>query len=141
MTNNTATTIGAGANTLGVLDLQSTSLTTGNFLNIETNVLTSGRGLNLTSTSTGLTGDLASIIASGSNAAVTGNVLKVGLTGALSTGTALNVTTAGASGFALRVNDDGTYTDTTPFVIDSAGNVGIGTTSPTEKLDINGNIN
>ena len=138
LTNNTATTIGVGIDTLGVLDLQSTSLTTGNFLNIEVNALTSGKGINLTSTSTGLTGDLVNFTASGSDAAVTGNVLKIGLTGALSTGTALNVTTAGASGYGLRVNDDGTYTDSTPFVVDYAGNVGIGTTSPGAKLDIGG---
>ncbi len=136
LTNNTATTIGAGANTLGVVDLQSTSLTTGNLLNVEANALTSGNGLNLTSTSTGLTGDLADITASGSNAAATGNVLKVGLTGALATGTALNVTSAGTSGYALRVNDDGTYTDSTPFVVDYAGNVGVGLTNPTAFLDL-----
>jgi hypothetical protein len=60
LSNNTATTIGAGANTLGVIDLQSTTLTTGNFLNIELNALTTGKGLNLTSTSTTLsTGNLA----------------------------------------------------------------------------------
>ncbi|MEK7633882.1 MAG: phage integrase SAM-like domain-containing protein, partial [Patescibacteria group bacterium] len=136
LTNNTATTIGVGIDTLGVLDLQSTSLTTGNFLNIELNALTSGKGLNLTSTSTGLTGDLTNITASGSNAAVTGSVLKVGLTGASAIGTALNVTSAGASGFALRVNDDGTYTDTTPFVVDYAGNVGVGDTSPASMLTV-----
>jgi hypothetical protein len=114
------------------------SATTGTFFTINANSLTSGTGLYLTSTSTGLTGDLVKIEASGNNAAVTGNVLKVGLTGASATGTALNVTTAGSSGFALRVNDDGTYTDSTPFVVDSSGNVGIGTTSPTAKLDIAG---
>jgi hypothetical protein len=30
--------------------------------------------------------------------------------------------------------------DTTPFIIDSAGKVGIGTTNPTERLDVEGNI-
>ncbi|MDD2823562.1 MAG: MerR family DNA-binding transcriptional regulator, partial [Candidatus Daviesbacteria bacterium] len=54
LTNNTATTIGAGTNTLGVIDLQSTSLTTGNFMNMELNALSSGKGFNLTSTSTAL---------------------------------------------------------------------------------------
>ncbi len=33
------------------------------------------------------------------------------------------------TGYALRVNDDGTDTDSTPFVIDNNGNVGIGTTT------------
>ena len=31
--------------------------------------------------------------------------------------------------------------DTTPFVIDSSGNVGIGTDSPSYKLDVSGNVN
>jgi parallel beta-helix repeat protein len=42
----------------------------------------------------------------------------------------------GASGYVLRVNDDGTDTDSTPFIVDNAGNVGIGTASPGVKLDI-----
>ncbi|MBI1856885.1 hypothetical protein HYS01_01295, partial [Candidatus Saccharibacteria bacterium] len=33
------------------------------------------------------------------------------------------------TGYALRVNDDGTDTDSTPFVIDNNGNAGIGTTT------------
>ena len=37
---------------------------------------------------------------------------------------------------ALRVNDDGTFTDSTPFVVDESGNVGIGTTSPISLLDL-----
>lgn len=137
LTNNTATTLGNGANTLGILDLQSTSMTTGNFLNMELNAMTSGKGINLTSTSTAFTGDLASLTASGSNAAVTGSVLKVGLTGANATGTALNVTTGATSGFALRVNDDGTYTDTSAFVVLTDGNVGVGTAVPIGLFDVN----
>jgi hypothetical protein len=38
----------------------------------------------------------------------------------------------------MRVNDDGTYTDTTPFTIDTNGNIGIATTSASVKLDLNG---
>lgn len=53
------------------------------------------------------------------------------------TASALNVTTAG-SGFVFRANDDGTLTDATPFVIGSTGNVGIGTTTPSSSLDIQG---
>ena len=40
------------------------------------------------------------------------------------------ITQAGTAN-AFRVNDDGTFSDTTPFVIDASGNVGIGTASPT----------
>jgi hypothetical protein len=61
----------------------------------------------------------------------------------LSTGAkdALVINSAGAdANFGLRVNDDGTSSDSTPFVIDNTGNVGIGVTAPSEKLQINGNI-
>lgn len=53
------------------------------------------------------------------------------------TGAALNLTSAGTA-LALRVNDDGTDTDSSPFVIDSSGNVGIGTATPTELLHVAG---
>ena len=182
--NNTATTIGNGANTLGVLDLQSTSLTTGNFFNLETNALTTGKAANLTSTSntystgslfntaltqtaaagTAVSGNIASISFNPTYStaittpAITGNVLNISrssttnadfastltLSGALASfsdtatqtqgtltssadvvkiaqnysansGSALNITTSGGTGaFALRVNDNGTFTDSTP---------------------------
>ncbi len=40
------------------------------------------------------------------------------------------------SGLSFRVNDE--TSDTTPFVIDASGNVGIGTATPGAKLDIGG---
>ncbi|MBM3208778.1 hypothetical protein FJZ40_00590 [Candidatus Shapirobacteria bacterium] len=53
------------------------------------------------------------------------------------TGAVLNITSAGTTGgYALRVNDNGTLTDTTPFVVDNSGNVGIGTTSPGYLLQV-----
>lgn len=46
-----------------------------------------------------------------------------------------------ASGMpALRINDDGTQADATPFLIDADGRVGIGTETPAQKLDVNGTI-
>jgi len=108
-------------------------------MSMSANSLTSGGLLALSSSSTGLTGALAKIEATGSNAGVTGSTLQVGMTGALSTGTAFNVTQAG-SGLALRVNDDGTYSDSTAFVVDASGNVGVGTVTPTAKLDVVGDI-
>jgi hypothetical protein len=49
------------------------------------------------------------------------------------TNAALSVTQLG-TGYALIVNDEGS--ETTPFVIDASGNVGIGTSSPSNKLTI-----
>ena len=51
---------------------------------------------------------------------------------------AVRITQRG-TGDALLV-EDASNPDSTPFVIDANGNVGIGTSSPTEKLEVAGNI-
>ncbi len=104
------------------------------------NSLTSGTGLAVFSSATAFTGDLGKFEASGNDAGVTGHSLKVGMTGASSTGSALTVTNAGSGNIAL-FNDDGTYSDTSPFVISSTGQVGIGTTAlGNRKLRVDGVI-
>ncbi len=102
------------------------------------NSLTSGMALSTTSTATAFTGTLVNVNLTGNNAANTGTVFKVTNTGATNTGTAAMITNLGA-GLSLRVNDETGDADATPFVIDASGNVGIGTTSPSAKLDIAGN--
>ncbi len=111
--------------------------TTQTGLTYNANSLTSGKGVYLLSTATGLTGNLAEVVLSGSNAANTGNVLRVAQTGALSAAVPLMVTNLG-TGLSFRVNDETGDNDSTPFVIDASGNVGIGTTNPTYKLDVTG---
>ena len=51
---------------------------------------------------------------------------------------ALRITQTG-SGEALRV-EDSSNPDSTPFVIDASGNVGIGTSTPQQKFSVTGNI-
>jgi len=111
--------------------------TTGIGLTYTANSLTTGDAIDIASSATGLTGDLAQIELTGANTGNTGNVLKVGVTGTAGTGTVLNVTNA-ASGFTARFNDDGTYTDTTAVVIDASGQMGIGTSAPTGLVDVAG---
>jgi hypothetical protein len=70
----------------------------------------------------------------------TADVVQISQNYNANTGAALNITTAGgANSFALRVNDNGTLTDTSAFVVDSSGNVGIGTTAPgVYRLNLSG---
>ncbi|MBP6929371.1 MAG: hypothetical protein KBB77_00365 [Candidatus Moranbacteria bacterium] len=98
-------------------------------LAITTNGLTSGKGISITSSSTTFTGNLADVSLTGSDVANTGNVLAVSNTGTANANTALFVDhrATGTGNLALRVNDESG--DTTPFIIDGNGRVGIGTTS------------
>jgi hypothetical protein len=77
---------------------------------------------------------------------VSQRVLKAGdtMTGPLivdvsSASTALRITQTG-TGNSLLV-EDSANPDATPFVVTGDGNVGIGTSSPAVKLDVNGSIN
>jgi hypothetical protein len=122
--------------------------TAAGILRISTNALTSGNAFTIASSSAAMTGALQSITLSGSNAANTGNLLLIADTGVLNTTTPFKVTGAGAAtqvvalientgaGTSFRVNDEAS--DTTPFVIDAAGNVGIGTTAPTTMFELYG---
>ena len=113
--------------------------------------LTTGTGMELASSATGLTGALASISLTGDNAANTGNLLLVADSGAANTTTPFKVTAGGAAtqvavlientgvGTSFRVNDEASVSETTPFIIDAAGNVGIGTNAPHAPLQI-GNL-
>jgi hypothetical protein len=118
------------------IDVSSSALTTGKILNLQANALTSGNGIFLSTSSTAFTGALALIASTGSNAAVTGNVLEVDNTGTLGTNTAFYIKhyATGTNNLAMRVDD--ASGDTTPFVIDGAGNVGIGIASPTYELEV-----
>jgi hypothetical protein len=111
------------------------TLSTQSALSLGSSSITSGKLLNATSTATGMTGVLANFAMSGNNAANTGTVLMSSVTGAASAAVPLMVTNGG-TGLSLRVNDDGTDTDSTPFVVNAAGSVGIGTSAPISLLNL-----
>jgi len=155
-------TLATGTNTIdNTLYAQTwnwSTLTTENALTFSSNGISTGNLLSLSSTSTALTSSsLLNILATGNPAAswtgalakieyttstdvdINGDALRIGITGAgAGQGTALNITSAqtGTNALAFRVNDDGTYTDSTPFIVDKGGFVGIGTTTPTAQLDV-----
>lgn len=133
--------IGMTAAANNTLDITNTTAT-GKGINVTANSLTTGNGMNVSSSSTALgsSGSIGSFTLSGSNAANAGTVLKVTNSGTLNTGVALMITNA-AAGKSFRVNDDGTDIDASPFIIDNAGNVGVGLETPASKFDVrNGDL-
>ncbi len=122
------------------LDIDFTGTTT-NAFGITADSLTSGKAAFVTTAATAFTGNLVDITSTGGNAANTGTLLHV-QSAATDAETTAMITNLG-TGRSFRVNDETSDSDTTPFVIDASGNVGIGTTTPntTWKLStIDGNI-
>ncbi|MBI4079165.1 MAG: MerR family DNA-binding transcriptional regulator, partial [Candidatus Levybacteria bacterium] len=127
VTNNTATTVGAGVNTSGVIDFSSTSLTTGNLLNLETTTaLTSGRVLNASSTTTsssfsGNIGRFEWLPGSATTASADLLLINIGANGT-TTGNLLNITDAGSSLFSVS---ETALTSSLPSNFTAAGDVSI----------------
>ncbi|MDO8650432.1 MAG: hypothetical protein Q7K33_03970, partial [Candidatus Berkelbacteria bacterium] len=84
-------------------------------------------------------GDIAvfssNCILNGGSCIDTANILELNQQYASASGEVLNIINSG-QGFSLRVNDDGTDTDSTSFVIDAVGRASIGTTSPDSILEV-----
>ncbi len=96
--------------------------------------LTSGKAALFTTAATAFTGKLVDITSTGGNANNTGTLLHVQSAASDAETTAM-FTNLG-SGISFRVNDETGDADTTPFVVDNAGNVGVGTTTPAKLLTV-----
>lgn len=90
-------------------------------------------------TFTGSTGPGLTYTASGAVATGDAAGIYLNVSSASTTVPAMLLVNAG-SGYALRVNDDGTTTDSTPFVVGSDGKVGVSTTTLNEALNVNGAV-
>lgn len=115
------------------------TLSTGTGLALNADTLTSGALLAINSAATAnMTGSVASFgLTDGTGASSnTGSVITITNGGTANANTALTIqhNATGVGNFALRVNDEAA--DGTPFVIDGTGQVGIGTDTPEDLLQI-----
>lgn len=99
-----------------------------------TTILSSSNGGSIVTFTSGTKDVFISLPASKTNTNDQPNVIAVN-----STSDALRITQIG-TGNALVI-EDSANPDSSPFVIDASGNVGIGTNAPAQKLDVSGNVN
>ena len=126
------------SNAANAVNITANVIDTETALAMSVNGLTSGSGLSILSSSTGLSGSLATLSLSGSAAANTGSLLALKNTGVQNANTSLLIEHAatGTNNLAFRIDD--VIGDTTPFVVNGAGAVGIGTASPVSPLELYG---
>ncbi|MBP9699938.1 hypothetical protein KBD71_01515 [Candidatus Woesebacteria bacterium] len=124
------------SNAANAVNVTANSIDTETGLALTANGLTSGKGLTVNSSSTAFNGGvLAEFALTGSNFINLGTVLKVANTGTDNANTSLLIDhyATGTNNLALKINDQSG--DTTPFIVDGNGRVGIGTSSVTGSTE------
>lgn len=120
--------IGIGTTNVGNKLLIISAFQNGTTAQINSNSLTGGVGLLIPTTSSTFAGQLLSVSSSSNTSTVTGDLIRTSVTGASSNGVALHVANGG-TGQTVLIEDASIGTDTTPFIVDAAGNIGIATSS------------
>ncbi|MHA2426592.1 MAG: hypothetical protein ACXADB_00930 [Candidatus Hermodarchaeia archaeon] len=125
--NNTASTVGVGANTTGIIDFASTSLTTGNLLNLEANALTSGVALNVGSTTTDTTAITSGMLGyfnwnPGSSTTKSGDLFRLNIGSNGNVTNLLNITDNGSTLFRVAETQ---IESAVPHAFTAAGDVSI----------------
>jgi hypothetical protein len=139
----TGGTIAGATRFTGGLTANTISATT--YFNLPTDVSVTGATYsNNTFTYTNNTGGtFSTLFNTMTGLTITGNLTVTGSTQSLFSGnsssTLVRITQTG-TGNAFVI-EDSNNPDSSPFVIDTNGNVGVGTTSPNAKLDVTGSIN
>lgn len=120
--------------------------TFGNLVNIgtvagtpTTGTLQNGAGSNVTTLTIAGTLDATNVDATNLTGTLTGNVVATNLTGTLQTAAQTNITSVGTL-TGLTVSGNANFDSGTLFVDASSNAVGIGTSSPSEKVEVTGNI-
>jgi hypothetical protein len=123
--NNTATTIGAGDNTTGLIDFDSTSISTGTVLNLNSTGLTTGKLINAFSSSIALTTGSLGVYnwEPSSPATASGDLFRINI-GAHgdTTGNLFNITDSGTSLFSVSTTG---ITSALPHSFTAAGDVSV----------------
>lgn len=120
--------IGIGTTNVGNKLLIISAFQNGTTAQINSNSLTGGVGLLIPTTSSTFAGQLLSVSSASNTSTVTGDLIRTSVTGASSNGVALHAANGG-TGQTVLIEDASIGTDTTPFIIDAAGNIGIATSS------------
>lgn len=134
----TCTQITANSGTVGFSGnsvFSNSGNTTGAAFSATQNSLTSGSAYSASTNNGSFSGNLITLSNTGSGSGRTANFSS---TNASASGQVLRVYNLG-TGNSFVVEDD-TTTDSTPFVIDASGNVGVKTSSPAKDLDVTGEI-
>ena len=106
-----------------------------------TQLSVSGESWFVGTTTAGIVNITDSIVLQDNTPSITSNTLYSNSGTLYWNGSAFDAAAGGTEGQTIVINSGGTQSATSTLFITNVGNVGVGMSTPTEKLDVNGNIN